>query len=73
MIPATNGARFEHLIGLARDLETNAHLYCAPKKYKALRLAAVYRDMAFEALPSAAAIAELKLTERARRLPSFAV
>jgi hypothetical protein len=66
MIPATNGARFEHLIGLARDLEKNAHRYGAPRKYKALQLAAAYRDMAFEAMPSAAAIAELKLTERAR-------
>jgi hypothetical protein len=66
MIPATNGARFDHLIGLARDLEKNTHRYGALKKYKALRLAAIYRDMAFEAMPSAAAIAELKLTERAR-------
>jgi hypothetical protein len=66
MIPATNGARFEHLIGLARDLEKDAHRYGAPKKYKALQLAAVYRDMAFEAMPSAAAVVELNLTERAR-------
>jgi hypothetical protein len=66
MIPATNGARFEHLIGLARDLEKNAHRHGAPRKYKALQLAAVYRDMAFEAMPSAAAVAELNLTERAR-------
>jgi hypothetical protein len=66
MMLATNGARFEHLIRLARDLEKNAHRYGAPKKYKALQLAAAYRDMAFEAMPSAAAIVELKLTERAR-------
>jgi hypothetical protein len=66
MMPATNGARFEHLIGLARDLEKDAHRYGAPKKYKALQLAAVYRDMAFEAMPSAAAVVELNLTERAR-------
>jgi hypothetical protein len=65
MIPTTNGARFEHLIGLARDLEKSAHRYGALKKYKALQLAAVYRDMAFEAMPSAAAVAELNLTERA--------
>ena len=66
MIPTTNGARFDHLIGFARDLEKNAHRYGAQRKYKALQLAAAYRDMAFEAMPSAAAIAELKLTERAR-------
>jgi hypothetical protein len=66
MIPATNGARFEHLIGLARDLEKNAHRYGALKKYKALQLAAIYRDMAFEAIPSAAAVMEFNLTERAR-------
>jgi hypothetical protein len=66
MIPTTNGVRFDHLIGLARDLEKNAHRYGAPKKYKALQLAAAYRDMAFEAMPSAAAVVELNLTERAR-------
>jgi hypothetical protein len=52
MIPTTNRARFEHLIGLARDVEKNAHRYGAPKKYKALQLAAAYRDMAFEAIQS---------------------
>jgi hypothetical protein len=38
MIPATNGPRFEHLIGLARDLEKNARRYGTPKKYKAYSL-----------------------------------
>jgi hypothetical protein len=63
---ATNNARFDHLIRLARDLEANAHRYGAFKKQKALQLAAVYLEMAFQAMPSAAAIAELTLTERAR-------
>ena len=62
----TNGARFDHLIGLARNLESAAPKYNAAKRFKALQLAAIYRDMAFEAMPSAAAISELKLTERAR-------
>jgi hypothetical protein len=66
MIPVTNGARFEHLIGLARNLEKAAHRYDAYKKLKALQLAAVYRDMAFAAMPSAAAVAELNLSERSR-------
>src|SRR5215470_12213754 len=65
-IPATNNARFDHLVGLARDLEKNAGRFGAPKRFKALQLAAVYRDMAFEAMPSAAAVAELNLTERSR-------
>jgi hypothetical protein len=66
MIPTTNGGRFEHLIGLARNLEKAAHRYDAYKKLKALQLAAVYRDMAFAAMPSAAAVAELNLSERSR-------
>jgi len=61
----TNGARFDHLIGLARNLEKAAPHYKPKDHAKALKLAAIYRDMAFEAMPSAAAIAELKLTERA--------
>jgi hypothetical protein len=64
--PATNKARFDYLIGKARELETNAHRYSAYKKLKALQLAAVYRDMAFETTPPAAAIAELNLSERSR-------
>jgi hypothetical protein len=63
-IPATNNARFDHLIGLARQLEKAP--YRGIKGAKALQLAAVYRDMAFQAMPSAAAVAELNLTERAR-------
>jgi hypothetical protein len=63
---ATNNARFDHLMGKARELESNAHRYGAYKKLKALQLAAVYRDMAFEAMPSPAAIAELNLSERRR-------
>lgn len=63
---ATNDARFDYLIGKARELESNAHRYRAYKKHKALQLAAVYRDMAFEAMSSAAAIAELNLSERSR-------
>ena len=66
MTPATNGARFEHLIGLARNLERAAHRFDAYKKLKALQLAAVYRDMAFAVMPAAAAIAELDLSERSR-------
>jgi hypothetical protein len=62
----TNGARFDHLIGLAHNLEKAASHYGAYKKFRALQLAAVYRDMAFEAMPSAAAIQELNLGERSR-------
>lgn len=65
-LPATNGARFDHLIGLARECEKIGGSGDTYRKEKYLKLAAVYRDMAFQAMPSAAAIAELKLTERAR-------
>ena len=65
-ILTTNGARFDHLIGLAREFEKNASSFRKADQLRALKLAAIYRDMAFEAMPSAAAIAELKLTERAR-------
>jgi hypothetical protein len=63
-LPATNNARFDHLIGLARQLEENSWRY--RNREKALKLAAVYRDMAFQVMPSEAAVAELNLTERAR-------
>lgn len=62
----TNGARFEHLIGLARQYEKSAPNLPKRDQPRALTLAAVYRDMAFEAMPSAAVISELRLTERAR-------
>jgi hypothetical protein len=63
---ATNGARFDHLMGLALGLEKNAHRYNTQKRLRALKLAAIYRDMAFEAMPSAVAVRELNLTDRSR-------
>jgi hypothetical protein len=51
---------------LARNLENNVYGYNQSKRFKALKLAAIYRDMAFEAMPSAAAASELNLTDRAR-------
>jgi hypothetical protein len=51
---------------LACDLEKSASRYGPYRKSKALKLAAIYRDMAYEAMPSAAAIAELHLGERSR-------
>ena len=64
-ILATKSARFDHLIGLARNLE-NARYAKPREQQKALKLAAIYRDMAFWTMPSEAAVAELNLTERAR-------
>jgi hypothetical protein len=63
---ATDGVRFDHLIGLARNLENNVYGYGGQKRLKALKLAAIYRDMAFAAMPSAAGVDKLNLTERSR-------
>jgi hypothetical protein len=53
MIPATNTARYEHLIGLARDCERVGRHDETYRQEKYLKLAVVYREMAAAAMPSA--------------------
>jgi hypothetical protein len=62
MIPATNTTRFNHLIGLARDCEERASGGYTTKGQKLLKLAAVYREMAFTAMPSATDPEALEVT-----------
>jgi hypothetical protein len=68
MIPATNTARFNHLIGLARDCEVQAPRCGCYKQGKLLKLAAIYREMAFAAMPSASDPSALELTLRERNV-----
>jgi hypothetical protein len=61
-IPATNTARFNHLISLARQLEENRAQYYGHARYKALQLAAIYREMTLAAMPTAPNPEALELT-----------
>jgi hypothetical protein len=66
MIPATNTARFNHLVGLARGCEASARGGYTRKGEQYLKLAAIYREMAFTAMPSAQDPDALELTLRER-------
>jgi hypothetical protein len=68
MIPATNSARFNHLINLARDCEKQARGGFTYKGRKYVELAAIYREMASAAMPSAPVPDALELTPRPRSL-----
>jgi hypothetical protein len=66
MIPATNTARFNHLLNLARQCEKAGGCGYTEKQLKFLKLAAVYHEMAAAVMPSATdpETVEVSLCER---------
>jgi hypothetical protein len=69
-LPAINVARFNYLIGLARKCEAEANRWGLSGSWRKeddwLKLAAVYREMAFAAMPAAPDPEVLELTSRER-------